>query len=85
MIQDPLVLKETEDYQVFRGHLVHRVLQELEVQDLPVHKDCLENEEKRVMRDSLESHFLDHPGDPDQQDHKEYKDHLAPQDHSTVM
>lgn len=82
--QDSLALKETEDCQVFRGHLVHQVLQELEVQVLLVHQVYLEREEKKVMRESLEAPTLDHLGEQVHQVPKESQDHLVPQEYLTA-
>lgn len=85
MIQDQLDLKEIEDFQVFRGNLVHKVLQELEVQVLPARQVYLEREEKRVMRDCLETRSLDHLADQVHKVSKDSKGLLVPQEYSTAI
>lgn len=78
---DTLALKEIEDWQVFRGHLVHQVLQDWEDQVLRVHQVYLEREEKKVMRDSLDSPSLDYLEEQVHQVSKESQDLLVPQEY----
>lgn len=85
VILDHLVLKETEDLQVLKDHLVHQDYQEQEVQDHLVHQVYLEREERREMKASLEPLFLERLEGQGSQVPKDSKDLLVPQEYIMVI
>lgn len=85
VILDHLVLKGTEELQVFKDHLAHKVNQDLEVQDHPDNQVYLEREERRVMKDGLDSPIRDHLAEQVLQVPRDSKGLLVLQEYLTVM